>query len=358
MIADLFEHVIQEMKARSNARRSEHVQIHPDTYLRLPCLSEYRSCAVSWRYGAAMPYNGSSENFKQPVILFRRTYGDSQTSAAIICGRSVPDDDSGLNKLRKRLVLVPETDQEEIRIRRIYFLHFRQYRQCFRYPLPFSYEFFHPVRSRKRVRKDFRSLLLIKDADIVRILHPGHDIHDIAVRYSHTYSQTGHTPCFRQCLQYNQPWISVQKFSKTTASGEVDIGFVDDRNAAESIQNPDNGIPIEKIPGWIVRRTQEYQSGIGPDSGQKIIGIEREIRRQRSIDDIDIVDGGGYRIHSVSRHSLDHTAIARRAEKSEYQIYGLVASVPEKNIRRRYFPDGGQHPLQLRLVGRRITVYS
>ena len=114
--------------------------------------------------------------------------------------------------------------------------------------------------------------------------------------------------------------------------GEVDVGFVEDDHAVEFAEQPFDAGRREGVARGVVRGAEPQQTGALVGGRQQGVGRKREVRAERDLAHLDVVDVGGDAVHAVGRGDRNGVVDARTAEDAVAEVDGLVAAVADEDL--------------------------
>ena len=199
-------------------------------------------------------------------------------------------------------------------------------------------------------------MLLSKQIDVIRIFHLIKYVNNLLARKSHSQTESSTAPCLAHGVEHNHVRKSVEHAAECALRREVAVGFVDDDNTLEFLQNLYDCFAVDVIARRIVRTANPdylrlFIAGFQQFSGRNLIVF---IEQYRAI--LYIVDVCTYFIHSVSRRNRYHIILSWAAEYTVNQIDGLVRTVAQEDFLFSYTLNLADLLLQFNLQRIRIAI--
>ena len=194
----------------------------------------------------------------------------------------------------------------------------------------------------------------------VGCLDPVQHPDDIAGGHDGPAARAGEGERFRQCSQYDQVVESRQQFDRGGRVRKLDIGLVDDDRGTVSaaLQDLDQGLSGDQVPGRIVRRTQEYQPRRSVARVEQCVGVEGEavlFRRHRGTV-FGSLHEGVVPVHRESRRRRHNVILAGAAECPHQQIDGLARAAGDEQSLGRATEIGRQRRAEAGRTDFRIAI--
>ena len=227
---------------------------------------------------------------------------------------------------------IGDAGEEEVGIRRIDLIAYRQLGKGFHHAATFLKNHVHPPLHVKTVVEHLHGLLLREQVHVVGIFHLVHQGDDFLRGKGHAQTDGCRCPSLAHGVEHNEVGIFQQLITQGTLTGEVAVGLVDDDDTLEARQHINNLLTVNGIARGVVGAAYPDDLGVLIAGSQQLVGLYLELLVEQHGTILNIVDVGTYTIHAVGRLYGHHIVDARTAEDAVRQVDGLVATVAQEGV--------------------------
>ena len=185
--------------------------------------------------------------------------------------------------------------------------------------------------------------------DVVGIFHLIIYINDVLRGESHAQTDSCRSPSLRHGLKDDEVGVGGELLTEGKLLSEVDVGFVDNNDTLEALDDLQDFVAIERVACRIVGRADPDDLGVVVAGCQQLVGMHLVVVVKQHLTKLDVVDVGTDLIHAVGRGDGYHVVATGIAEHAISEVDGLVTAVAQEYVFLGYTLDLLQGTFQFAL---------